>query len=168
VDARLAEVVSRKIEVDRIRSHGDYHLGQVLSTGDDFVIIDFEGEPARPLIERRYKRCPLRDVSGMLRSFHYAGAAALRRGRVRPEDAPLLERWVEAWVGWACAAFLAGYFRAAQGATFVPASDADTQLLIDFYALEKCIYEVAYELMNRPDWLEIPLRGVARLLSRTS
>jgi len=165
IDARLAEIVSRKLELDRIRCHGDYHLGQVLYTGDDFVIIDFEGEPARPLSERRYKRSVLRDMGGMLRSFDYAAASALRGGRVRPEDAPALERWSEVWVAWVSAAFVAGYLHVAQGTRLVPDNDADIQLMLNFYQLEKCIYEVGYELNNRPDWVGIPLRGLERLLA---
>ncbi|WP_437677412.1 maltose alpha-D-glucosyltransferase [Sorangium sp. So ce131] len=177
INAKLQQVVSRKFDVTRIRSHGDFHLGQVLSTGDDFILIDFEGEPARPLSERRYKRCPLRDVSGMLRSFDYAGASALRDGRLRPEDVAVLEPWTEAWVAWVSASYLAGYLetiaraqataepRTDDAAPFVPASDADTALLLDFYMLEKCIYELGYELNNRPDWLDIPLRGLEQLIT---
>ncbi|AKT37257.1 maltose alpha-D-glucosyltransferase [Chondromyces crocatus] len=170
VDAQLADVFGRRVIVDRIRSHGDYHLGQVLYTGDDFVIIDFEGEPARPLSERRYKRCPLRDVAGMLRSFHYVGASALRRGRVRPEDVPALTPWVDAWVAWTSAAFLNGYLPTIRAGNelLIPRTAADTELLLGFYLLEKCIYEVGYELNNRPDWLEIPLQGLAQILSERS
>ncbi|AUX19973.1 alpha-amylase [Sorangium cellulosum] len=177
IDAKLQQILSKKFDVTRIRSHGDFHLGQVLSTGDDFILIDFEGEPARPLIERRYKRCPLRDVSGMLRSFDYAGASALRDGRLRPEDVAALKPWTDAWVAWISASYLAGYVetvtraqaateaRADETAPIVPASDADTVLLLDFYMLEKCIYEVGYELNNRPDWLDIPLRGLEQLIT---
>src|SRR4029078_12964484 len=101
--ARLRQVTKRKLDGQRVRHHGDFHLGQVLSTGDDFILIDFEGEPARPLSERRYKRGPLRDGAGMLRSFDYAGAAALRDGRLRPEDVTLLKPWTDAWVAWVSA-----------------------------------------------------------------
>ena len=177
INAKLQQIVSRKFDVTRIRTHGDFHLGQVLSTGDDFILIDFEGEPARPLSERRYKRGPLRDVSGMLRSFDYAGAAALRDGRLRPEDVTVLKPWTEAWVAWVSASYLAGYLetiaraqstaeaRTDETAPFVPASDADTVLLLDFYMLEKVIYELGYELNNRPDWLDIPLRGLEHLIT---
>ncbi|HTN87312.1 MAG TPA: putative maltokinase [Sorangium sp.] len=177
INGKLQQIVSRKFDVTRIRTHGDFHLGQVLSTGDDFILIDFEGEPARPLSERRYKRGPLRDVSGMLRSFDYAGAAALRDGRLRPEDVTLLKPWTDAWVAWVSASYLAGYLetiaraqataeaRTDETAPFVPASDADTVLLLDFYMLEKVIYELGYELNNRPDWLDIPLRGLEHLIT---
>jgi maltose alpha-D-glucosyltransferase/alpha-amylase len=164
IDARLRRIVSRKLDVARIRCHGDLHLGQVLWTGEDFVFIDFEGEPARPLVERRYRRTSVRDVAGMLRSFDYAGAAALRGGRVRSEDAPVLEQWTSAWVSWVSGAYLGGYLETADAGPFMPATEADTELLLDFYLLEKCIYEIGYELNNRPDWLEIPLRGLSRLL----
>ncbi len=172
IDARLREILARKLEVARIRTHGDLHLAQVLWTGEDFVIIDFEGEPARPLSERRYKRSALRDVAGMLRSFDYAGAAALRGGRVRPEDTPALVGWTDAWVAWASASYLAGYLGAierdegdAQGPPLIPRDERDVALLLDFHLLEKCIYEIGYELNNRPDWVDIPLRGLARILA---
>jgi maltose alpha-D-glucosyltransferase/alpha-amylase len=160
-------------EVKRIRCHGDYHLGQVLFTGDDFIIIDFEGEPARPLEERRQKRCPLVDVAGMLRSFDYAAAAGLRAAR-RPEDRPTghdLALWAEAWRDWGSTAFLEGYAHATAGAAFIPSGpggDVIRMQLLDLYLLEKCIYEIGYELNNRPDWVEIPLGGLKRLLARTA
>ncbi|MEZ4297178.1 MAG: maltose alpha-D-glucosyltransferase [Polyangiaceae bacterium] len=160
---KLAEITGHRIAVDRIRCHGDYHLGQVLWTGDDFVIIDFEGEPARPLTQRRFKRCPLRDVAGMVRSFHYAGAAALRRGRLRPEDIAVLRPWAAAWYDWVAAAFVESYLATAKGAAFLPKGEKDIAILLDFYIAEKCVYEVGYELNNRPDWLEIPLRGLLHL-----
>lgn len=158
--ASLNEMTRRKIAVDRIRCHGDFHLGQVLWTGDDFVIIDFEGEPARPITERRYKRCPLRDVAGMLRSFHYAGATALRRGRARPVDIQMLEKWVDVFVKMVSSVYLEAYLGAAGSASFIPSAREDIGMLLDFYMTEKCIYEVGYEIHNRPDWLEIPLRGL--------
>jgi maltose alpha-D-glucosyltransferase/alpha-amylase len=152
----------------RIRHHGDYHLGQVLYTGKDFFIIDFEGEPARPLSERRIKRSPLRDVAGMLRSFHYASSAA-RFGRVpavipQPEIAAELKSWSGFWYLHAAASFLKGYFAAANRAAFIPQSKEQLRLLLDVFLLEKAIYEVGYELNNRPDWLEIPLEGILDLL----
>jgi maltose alpha-D-glucosyltransferase/alpha-amylase len=150
--------------VVRTRIHGDYHLAQVLWTGEDFVIIDFEGEPGRPLSQRRFKRNPLRDVAGMLRSLQYASAAALRIGRHRPEDVPRLEVWARAWSEWVSASFLGGYLDRARTTRLVPASDADLSLLVEFFVLEKCIYEIGYELNNRPDWLEIPLRGLLGLI----
>jgi len=164
IDAEIALITKRRIDVLRMRIHGDYHLGQVLWTGEDFLIIDFEGEPGRPLNQRRFKRNPLRDVAGMLRSLHYASAAALRDGRNRAGDVAKLEPWAAAWSGWVSAAFLGGYLDRARGSRLVPTSAADLALLLDFFMLEKCVYEVSYELNNRPDWLEIPLRGLLDLL----
>ncbi|MFS8065939.1 MAG: putative maltokinase, partial [Byssovorax sp.] len=168
VDTAIMKVSTRKISVDRTRVHGDYHLGQVLWTGEDFVIIDFGGEPGRPLSHRRFKRCPLRDVAGMIRSFDYAVAAALRSGRPRQEDLAALEPWTQVWTARVSAEFLGGYLEKASGASFVPRSAEDVSTLLDFYLLEKCIYEVAYELNNRPDWLDIPTRGLFALLEPKS
>ncbi len=164
LDARLRRIHARKIEAVRTRTHGDFHLGQVLVAGGDFVFIDFEGEPARPLAERRRKRSPLRDVAGMLRSFDYAAEAALRSDRVRPEDAVRLEPWAAAWAQWVSAAALASWREAADDARFVPHEEDVFGILLDFHLLEKCVYEVRYELDNRPDWLAIPLRGLLDLL----
>jgi len=165
IDTHLARIAKRRVDVQRIRIHGDYHLGQVLWTGDDFVIIDFEGEPGRPLTQRRFKRAGLRDVAGMLRSLQYASASALREGRHRVEDVPRLEVWARAWCDWASASFLGGYLDRMRGSKLVPANDDELRLLLEFFLLEKCIYEISYELNNRPDWLEIPLRGLLALLA---
>jgi len=168
LDRVLARITRRRIDTIRTRTHGDYHLQQVLWTGNDFVIIDFEGEPGRPLSQRRFKRTPLRDVAGMLGSLRYVSAAELRSGRHRPEDVARLEPWARAWSQWVSAVFLAGYLDRAQGSRIVPRSDADLALMLEFFRLEKSIYEVGYELNNRPDWLEIPLRGLLELLPVTS
>jgi maltose alpha-D-glucosyltransferase/alpha-amylase len=105
VRERLRQVLDRKITGSRVRVHGDYHLGQLLFTGKDFVIIDFEGEPARPLGERRLKRSPLKDVAGMLRSFHYASLTPFMGGRVRAEDLSVVERWADYWYRWVSLVF---------------------------------------------------------------
>jgi maltose alpha-D-glucosyltransferase/alpha-amylase len=173
VEQRLAVMGRPDPLLMRIRCHGDYHLGQVLCSGDDFVIIDFEGEPARPLSERRAKRCALVDVAGMLRSFDYAAASGLRSrlasvpADADPGQATGLARAAELWRGTVWSAYLRGYHGATRGADFLPRTDAATGELLDALLLEKCIYEVAYELNNRPDWLEIPLRGLERLLLGT-
>ncbi|HET9988604.1 MAG TPA: putative maltokinase, partial [Kofleriaceae bacterium] len=163
LDRALVRVTQRRIDVVRTRLHGDYHLGQVLWTGDDFVIVDFEGEPGRPLSQRRFKRNALRDVAGMIRSLRYAGAAALRNGKHRPEDIALLRPWSRAWAQWNSAAFLAGYLDKVPP-RLVPRNEPDLQLLLDFFLIEKCVYEIGYELDNRPAWVEIPLRGLLSLL----
>lgn len=149
-----------------IRCHGDYHLGQVLYTGKDFVIIDFEGEPARPLSERRLKGSPLRDVAGMLRSFHYAAYSALggQAAGVGPEDFASLGPWTRFWYLWVGAAFLKAYLSVAAQAPFLPANRDEVQMLLEAHLLEKAVYELGYELNNRPDWLRIPLQGILELL----
>jgi maltose alpha-D-glucosyltransferase/alpha-amylase len=169
IEALLRRLTEHSIHVARIRCHGDLHLGQVLATGDDFVIIDFEGEVTRPITERRFRRCALRDVAGMLRSFHYA-SSALWKGRTRSADVHTLERWTNAWLAWTRASFLNGYLSEIakdenKVAPLLPTSPKDISLLLDFYYLEKCIYEIGYELNNRPDWLEIPLYGLEDILS---
>jgi len=164
---RFQEVTRRKISGMRIRCHGDYHLGQVLYTGNDFVIVDFEGEPARHLGERRIKRSPLRDVAGMIRSFHYAAYAALR-GRVstvlRAEDLPVLEDWAQAWHLWVSAIFLKSYLEIMADAPILPQTPEEKRIILDAYLLDKAIYEVNYELNNRPDWVILPLQGILQAL----
>jgi maltose alpha-D-glucosyltransferase/alpha-amylase len=170
VERRFDAIRSGKIDAVRIRTHGDYHLGQVLYTGSDFVIIDFEGEPARPLGERRLKRSPLRDVAGMLRSYHYAAWSGLFDQVQREvlgteeETTATLEPWARAWTPWTSAAFLGAYLEAAQGASFLPAGPEELRTLLDAHLLEKAIYELGYELNNRPGWVRIPLQGISQLL----
>jgi trehalose synthase-fused probable maltokinase len=137
-----------------IRHHGDYHLGQTMLRDSGWVILDFEGEPARSLLERRRKRSPLRDVAGMLRSFAYAASASeLLRGVPAPEG----------WEERARKAFLDAYFDAVEP-TLLPAGEAAIGKLLSIFELEKAVYELRYELNNRPDWVPIPVAGIARLL----
>jgi maltokinase len=171
-DEALAPIAGRGAEVrDRlqllsavgvkgklIRHHGDLHLGQTMlapdGDGETWIVLDFEGEPARPLLERRRKRSPLRDVAGMLRSFAYAASASdLQRGRPAPE------RWEDR----ARESFLDGYFGAVEP-TLMPPGEAPTRTLLSVFELEKAVYELRYELNNRPDWVRIPVAGIARLL----
>lgn len=162
---RFKILFKRKISVTKIRIHGDYHLGQVLYTGNDFVIIDFEGEPARTLSERRLKRSPLRDVASMIRSFHYvAYTALLKQESIRTEDIPALEPWVELWYKYIAGTFLKSYLDTAKDAPFIPKEREELSILLRAYALEKAIYELGYELNNRPEWIIIPLRGIKHLL----
>jgi len=165
---RFRRLTSRKLTAERIRTHGDYHLGQVLYTGRDFVILDFEGEPSRSLSERRLKRSPFRDVAGMVRSFQYAAYVRLfeeaSAGIVSPESLPALESWALYWERWVSAAFLQAYLRRAQAASFLPASVEENEILLDSYLLEKAVYELGYELNNRPDWVRIPLQGIRQIL----
>jgi maltose alpha-D-glucosyltransferase / alpha-amylase len=159
---------TQRLHSQRIRHHGDFHLGQVLFTGKDFSIIDFEGEPVRPLSERRLRRSPLRDVAGMVRSFHYASGAALF-GQVAgivptPESAQPLTQWADFWNRWVGAAFLRGYMLASRGAPFLPATVQEFRTLLDAYVMDKALYEVTYELRFRPAWVRIPLSGILQLI----
>ncbi|HSJ50971.1 MAG TPA: maltose alpha-D-glucosyltransferase [Actinomycetota bacterium] len=158
-------VLDIRITGSRLRIHGDFHLGQVLYTGRDFVIIDFEGEPARPLGERRIKRMPLVDVSRMVRSFHYAVNSVARQGDlVEPERAAPIAPWVRLWYVSAAGAFLRSYLEEVKGAPFHPQTREETRVLLQIFLLEKALYELAYEANNRPDWLPIPATGVLELL----
>jgi maltose alpha-D-glucosyltransferase/alpha-amylase len=164
---RLQLIRSRKFNAARIRCHGDYHLGQVLFTGKDFVIIDFEGEPARPLSERRLKRSPLRDVAGMIRSFDYAVHSALvhqANSALRPEDLPVLAQWGRFWYSWVSATFLSSYLDVVAQAQLLPEDSEDLKALLDACLIEKAVYEIGYELNNRPDWVQVPLKGILHLL----
>ncbi|MGH8614516.1 MAG: putative maltokinase, partial [Gammaproteobacteria bacterium] len=149
----------------KTRYHGDYHLGQVLVAENDFVIVDFEGEPARPLQERRAKHSPLRDVAGMLRSFNYAAQAVLKRLAADDvEDTALLGRLMEVWERSVKDAFLAGYKAGINGCSSYPNVSEHADPLIALFTAEKVLYELRYELENRPEWIDIPLRGLLRLM----
>jgi maltose alpha-D-glucosyltransferase/alpha-amylase len=176
--ASFNAIAQGKMEAERLRYHGDFHLGQALYTGKDFVVIDFEGEPARPLSERRIKRSPLRDVAGMLRSFSYAASSALEartganrtgangsgangnRGQRRQ-----LERWSAFWQRWVSAVFLRAYLEGTAAAGFIPKNREHLKVLLDAFVLEKAVYELGYELNNRPAWVRIPLSGIEQLLA---
>jgi maltose alpha-D-glucosyltransferase/alpha-amylase len=152
------------LRTQRIRVHGDYHLGQVLKVKTDFVILDFEGEPARPLAHRRAKQCPLKDVAGMLRSFSYAAYASLLNYTARhSEDVARLEPWALLWEHSAAAEFLRAYRDTAQGAQFLPLVSSDFRKLLDVFLLDKALYEVLYEMNSRPAWVRIPLMGILSL-----
>ncbi len=151
----------------RIRVHGDYQLDQVLSAGGQFVIIDFEGEPLRPLAERRAKFLALKDVAGMLRSFSYAAYAALFEAAGDDRGAAArLDPLAREWQADAGVAFVAGYRETAGAAGFLPADPGDTDTLLQAFVVEKATYELRYELNHRPAWLRIPLRGIAGGLQR--
>jgi maltose alpha-D-glucosyltransferase/alpha-amylase len=165
---RFRAVLSRKITAMRTRIHGDFHLGQVLYTGKDYVIIDFEGEPARPLTERRIKRTPIRDVAGMLRSFHYAAYTSLfghvGSAIVRPEDIAGVEPWARLWNVWISSTYLDSYLEHAARGGFMPPTREELNILLNVYLFDKALYELGYELNNRPDWVRIPLSGMLQLL----
>jgi maltose alpha-D-glucosyltransferase/alpha-amylase len=166
--ARRINEVSPENAGLRTRIHGDYHLGQILHTKADFVILDFEGEPARPLEERRAKQSPLKDVAGMLRSFGYAAYAGLsaflqRRPPNNPADTRNLEAWATLWQNAVSTEFLGAYQSTiAQNPHLIP-QPSEAQLLLNAYLLEKALYELLYELNNRPAWVRIPLAGILAL-----
>jgi maltose alpha-D-glucosyltransferase/alpha-amylase len=165
---RFRRLLNGKLAAERIRTHGDYHLGQVLWTGKDFIILGFAGEPSRSLSERRLKRSPLRDVAGMLRSFHHAASARLfeeaAAGVASGETLAELAGWAQYWQRWISAAFLRSWLDRARGASFLPPSSGEMATLLDVYVLEKALYELAYELNHRPGWVGIPLQGILQIL----
>ncbi|MGH8637872.1 MAG: putative maltokinase, partial [Burkholderiales bacterium] len=162
---RIKAAPSLEFTASKTRVHGDYHLGQVLWAEGDFFILDFEGEPARPLEQRRQKQSPLKDVAGMLRSFSYAAYAGLfAHASTRPGQFAQLEPWARVWQTWASAAFLKGYLAAAGGAMFIPSAPSQRDSLLQLFLLDKALYELNYELNNRPDWLRIPLAGIVDIL----
>jgi maltose alpha-D-glucosyltransferase/alpha-amylase len=150
----------------KIRVHGDYHLGQVLWSEGDFYILDFEGEPARSLEERRLKQSPLKDVAGMIRSFGYAAYAGLFAFVAsRRSELARLEAWARVWQLTVSAAFLRAYFELVAESLFVPPIEKHRDALLQLFLLEKALYELNYELNNRPEWARIPVRGILDLLN---
>ena len=168
VRAIIRAIRDQKIQATRIRCHGYYHLQQVLYTGNDFAIVDFEGEPQRRLSERRLKNSPLRDVASMLRSFHYAASACLLshmpQVAVGHDEFAWLQPAALFWQTWVGAVFLKSYVDVAREGNFLPDSRHELRLLLHTFLLDRSIYELSYELENRPDWLRIPLDGIVRLL----
>jgi trehalose synthase-fused probable maltokinase len=163
--AQFQPWLERPIDGLRTRIHGDYHLGQVLWTGDDFVIVDFEGEPARPMTERRLKQSPLRDVAGMIRSLHYAAFAA-RMALPAEIGGERAAPWGQLWYLSTSQEFLSAYLEQAERSDFLPQSNDESSWLLGQFLLEKAVYELRYELNNRPDWLPIPLEAVHALASK--
>jgi trehalose synthase-fused probable maltokinase len=181
LDAGVAEleehVEAIRDRIDRVRAltdagrktrvHGDLHLGQVLLSARGWMILDFEGEPLRPLEERRAKQSPLKDVAGMLRSFGYASAAPLFE-RAAPDSEPWrrLEPWARAWERLARDRFVAAYLRTSHEGDFLPTDRSALALLLDLFELEKALYELDYERSHRPHWMRIPLRGIRDVVHR--
>ena len=158
---RIAALAPRTLTFTKTRFHGDFHLGQLLVVEHDFIVVDFEGEPFRPLDERRRKHSPLRDVAGMLRSFSYAAAIALDEATGdRPGDRVRAAAHMTRWERETAGAFLTAYARAAGGASSYPPDPVDVARLTDLFVLEKALYEVRYELGSRPDWVRIPIAGL--------
>jgi maltose alpha-D-glucosyltransferase/alpha-amylase len=173
--AELRKIIDYALEQplcgQRMRIHGDYHLGQVLYTGNDFFVIDFEGEPARTPGERRRLRSPLADVAGMIRSFHYAAFGVLSMplpgAQIRPEDRGQLEPWARYFYQACIADFTSSYLASANDAPFASGSYDHFQPTLRIYLVEKALYELRYELDNRPLWAELPLRGLLSLVEAT-
>jgi maltose alpha-D-glucosyltransferase/alpha-amylase len=162
---RFQPLLERRIHSQRTRCHGDYHLGQVLYTGKDFVLIDFDGGGAHDVAERRRKRSPLRDVAGMIRSFHYAAHVSLSEGAVvREEDRAVLAPWVEDWHARASAAFLRGYRERAAGAPFLPETEEELAMLLDRFVLQKAFHELGDELTEPSDRAAVPILGILQML----
>ncbi len=166
--SRLQRLRDTRISGTRIRHHADYHLSNLLYTGSDFLISNFEGNPERPIGERRIKRSPLRDVASMVRSFHYVSHAVLFDqvpGIVLSRDAyPQLERWAHSWYMWVSAIFLNGYLKRAGSADFLPRSQEERAVLLEAYTFEKALIEIEFELTHRPDWVRIPVHGILEQL----
>ncbi len=165
---RFRSVYQEGMDAARIRYHGDYGLNQVLYTGKDFLIIDFEGNPAIALSERRLKRSPLRDVAGMIASFPYAAQAGLlqhlQSGMLRPAQLTALATWSRFWARWTSAVFYTAYRQAAGSAVFLSSREANVQVMLDAYLLQKSIHDLGHDLTNRPDWVKIPLQGILDLM----
>lgn len=170
---RFRDALDPELGGMRIRCHGDFHLGQLLHTGKDFVVIDFEGEPGRAIGERRLKRSPLRDVASMIRSFDFAaqsvrlGLVSTRgrsQGVIRAEDQPTLSRWASAWSNRVSREYVTAYVEAVSPSGLLPTTDASRRTLLELFVLEKSLREIDSELTDRPQWVEIPLRGAMRMI----
>lgn len=162
--ASLGTLPDELEDLVKIRCHGDYHLGQVLWQENDFVILDFEGEPGKSIAERRTKQSPFKDVAAMLRSFDYAAYSVLiKLTGTRPEEFERLEPWARIWRSWTSAAFLREYRQAVTDSTLLPGHASDIACLLDFFMLDKTLFELQYELNYRPDWVRIPMLGILHL-----
>jgi maltose alpha-D-glucosyltransferase / alpha-amylase len=164
--ARLDALAVAHLAATKTRCHQDYHLGQLLWTGGRYALLDFEGEPARSLADRRRKRSPITDVAGMLRSYSYAAWSGLFAwSRAHRADAIERAPWATLWETGVSAAFLSSYFADTHGASFIPPDEHQFAALLELLMLDKALYELDYELNNRPDWLPVPIEGLLRLLS---
>jgi maltose alpha-D-glucosyltransferase/alpha-amylase len=165
VDGLIESALPEGVDLMKTRFHGDLHLGQVVVAKDDVYILDFEGEPARAVNQRRLKHMPLKDVAGMVRSFNYAAWAALFDRRVVQADVfETLGPVVEAWETEVVETFLDGYREAIGDCRSVPVDPDQFNALLTLFTLEKAFYEIGYETANRPAWARIPIRGVSRLV----
>jgi maltose alpha-D-glucosyltransferase / alpha-amylase len=169
--ARFRTVHQSALDTVRIRTHGNYHLGHVLHTGKDFMIIDFEGEPGRSLSERRIKRSALRDIAAMIRSLDYAAHAAvfhqLEEGNLHAEQLRTVMPWAQFWSRWVSASFLGAYLKTVQGSSLVPKSGTGISVLLDAFVLDRALTEMDYDLNNRPNWLHVSLQSILQLMERS-
>jgi maltose alpha-D-glucosyltransferase/alpha-amylase len=166
---RLHELLPENVAALKIRLHGDFHLGQMLIVKDDIFIIDFEGEPRRPLDERRRKAPAARDVAGLVRSIDYSATAALERAlKIAPDENGKLSAALDAWRNRSAAAFLGAYRETMTDARLWPADAGTAEAMLNFFLLEKVFYEIEYELAYRPEWLRVPLTGALHILSQQS
>jgi maltose alpha-D-glucosyltransferase/alpha-amylase len=164
---RLGALLPPDIDGLNIRHHGDFHLGQMLIAKDDVFIIDFEGEPRRSLADRRRKAPAARDAAGLIRSIDYSATAALERAlKVAPDEQGKLGAALSEWRDRSTAAFLAAYRETMTNPLLWPAAPQAAEQMLNFFLLEKAIYEIEYELAHRPDWLRVPLTGALRILSQ--
>jgi maltose alpha-D-glucosyltransferase/alpha-amylase len=161
---RCRSMLDRRVTALRTRCHGDYHLGQVLHTGKDFVVIDLEGHPSHSLSDRRRKQSPLRDAACMLRSFHYASRFALHDEAIRRQDVPVLEPWANFWYLWVSVAFLKAYLEIASRDSFLPKDEEEIRILLDFFLLKRAINELRYELTNHPQRVVVPVEGLLQIM----
>ncbi len=163
--ACLQKITGRRLSAMKCRIHGDFHLGQALFTGKDFVFIDFEGVPSHSLSERRLKRSPLRDVAGMIHSFHYATITTLvHHGTSHPEDALLLEPWLEAWYIYVSGSYLKAYLHTLKNSPLIPVDRTELAIMLRCFMIQKVVHELGYELNNRSDSVDLPLRGIEMFL----
>ena len=161
----LKGIYRKKINAKKIRIHGNYHLGQTLFTGKDFIILDFESEPGLTYSERRLKRSPMRDVAGMIRSLQYAAYGSLfLDNQIRSEDINTLLPYAEQWYHYMSGFFMDGYLKTIRNTDVITKDKEDNELLLETFLLQRAIYELDYEINNRPDWTTIPLRGVKAIL----
>ena len=163
--ACLQKITGKRLSAKKCRIHGDLHLGQALFTGKDFVFIDFEGVPAKSLSERRLKRSPLRDVAGMIHSFHYAAMTTLvQHGASHPDDILMLEPWLEAWYVYVSGSYLKAYLHAMKNSPLIPANRTEIATMLRCFLINKVAHELGYELNNRPGSVDLSLRGIEMLL----
>jgi maltose alpha-D-glucosyltransferase/alpha-amylase len=161
----LKEITGKRFSAMKCRIHGDFHLGQALFTGKDFVFIDFEGEPIHSLSERRLKRSPLRDVASLIQSIHYAAVTTLvRHGASHPEETAFLEPWLEAWQTYVSGSFLRGYLHTMKKSRLVPLDRKELEIMLRCFLIHRVVHELGHELQNRPELIDLHLRGLEMLL----